>query len=180
MLTANMKLIAECADKLAHLGEKLFNETEMETFRIGQTTEFSCPDGYEFRDENGNLIDTTKIRMTKKKQKYPETYEECTHLTGYSATCNFRGYRPNLIVAFQKLLICRDAYWELAGDWKPDYDSGCDKFGICTYDGVVQKSNAVSHWERHLNKILEFPTEEMRDAFYENFKELIEECKELL
>ena len=28
--------------------------------------------------------------------------------------------------------------------------------------------------------ILEFPTEEMRDAFYENFKELINECKELL
>ena len=27
---------------------------------------------------------------------------------------------------------------------------------------------------------LAFPTEEMRDAFYENFKELIEECKELL
>ena len=25
-----------------------------------------------------------------------------------------------------------------------------------------------------------FPTAEMRDAFYENFKELIEQCKELL
>ena len=25
-----------------------------------------------------------------------------------------------------------------------------------------------------------FPTEEMRDAFYENFKDLIEQCKELL
>ena len=30
------------------------------------------------------------------------------------------------------------------------------------------------------NKILAFPTEEMRDAFYENFKDLIEQCKELL
>ena len=27
---------------------------------------------------------------------------------------------------------------------------------------------------------LSFPTEEMRDAFYENFKDLIEQCKELL
>jgi hypothetical protein len=29
-------------------------------------------------------------------------------------------------------------------------------------------------------KILAFPTEEMRDTFYENFKDLIEQCKELL
>lgn len=28
--------------------------------------------------------------------------------------------------------------------------------------------------------ILEFPTAEMRDAFYETFKDLIELCKELL
>ena len=31
-----------------------------------------------------------------------------------------------------------------------------------------------------VNVILTFPTEEMRDAFYENFKDLIEGCKELL
>ena len=30
------------------------------------------------------------------------------------------------------------------------------------------------------NHLLVFPTEEMRDAFYENFKKEIEECKELL
>ena len=30
------------------------------------------------------------------------------------------------------------------------------------------------------NRILAFPTKEMRDAFYDNFKELIEMCKELL
>ena len=30
------------------------------------------------------------------------------------------------------------------------------------------------------NHILSFPTEEMRDAFYENFKDLIELCKEFL
>ena len=30
------------------------------------------------------------------------------------------------------------------------------------------------------NIILAFPTEDMRDAFYENFKSEIEQCKELL
>lgn len=29
-------------------------------------------------------------------------------------------------------------------------------------------------------KALAFPTAEMRDTFYENFKDLIEQCKELL
>jgi hypothetical protein len=36
------------------------------------------------------------------------------------------------------------------------------------------------HISTHIHFILAFPTEEMRDAFYENFKYLIEECKELL
>jgi hypothetical protein len=66
MLTANMKMIAECADKLAHLGEKLFNETEMKKMKIGQTAEFSCPEGFIFKDEHGNVINATKIVLEKK------------------------------------------------------------------------------------------------------------------
>ena len=34
--------------------------------------------------------------------------------------------------------------------------------------------------ENYRNTVLAFPTKEMRDAFYENFKDLIEQCKELL
>jgi hypothetical protein len=41
--------------------------------------------------------------------------------------------------------------------------------------GFVQENEV-----RHKNHILVFPTAEMRDAFYENFKDLIESCKELL
>ena len=33
---------------------------------------------------------------------------------------------------------------------------------------------------QYRNVILAFPTDEMRDAFYENFNELIGSCKELL
>jgi hypothetical protein len=98
-----------------------------------------------------------------------------------------KGYKSSLIQNFQKLLICRDAYWKIAGEemglgkpWEPDYDSGVDKFGIVYFDNTIMKTCAIARWERHLNKILEFPTKEMRDAFYENFKELINECKELL
>ena len=68
----------------------------------------------------------------------------------------------------------------LGKPWEPDYDSGVDKFGIICLNGVVQESNPTTNWERHLNKVLDFPTREMRDAFKDNFKKLINECKELL
>ena len=88
---------------------------------------------------------------------------------------------------FIELIRCRNAYWKIAGEhmgleksWEPDYDSGVNKYGIIYMNKVVQKSNPTTNWERHLNKVLDFPTKEMRDAFYENFKVLIEKCKELL
>ena len=129
---------------------------------------------------NGNVIQAKKIVLEKKKKEYPKTYEECSKIAPMTwGGENFKHYNE-LLSSFYKLLVCRDAYWKLAGDWRPDYDSGVDKFGICCYDGVIVKTNAVQHWERHYNKVLDFPTTEMRDAFYENFKDLIEECKELL
>lgn len=99
----------------------------------------------------------------------------------------WRGYRSVQLKIFQEILICRDAYWKIAGEemglgkpWKPDYDSGVNKYGIICMNETIQKSNPSTNWERHLNKVFEFPTEEMRDTFYKNFKELIESCKELL
>jgi hypothetical protein len=125
--------------------------------------------------------------FTTPKKEYPKTYEECAKIAPMTlGGVSFEHYNK-LLSSFYKLLIFRDAYWKIAGEemglgkpWEPDYDSGVDKFGIICLDGVVQESNPTTNWERHLNKILDFPTREMRDAFYENFKELIEQCKELL
>jgi hypothetical protein len=50
----------------------------------------------------------------------------------------------------------------------------CDLYCI-GYDG-----NVITWKMQGGCRLLVFPTSEMRDAFYENFKELIEECKELL
>ena len=146
----------------------------------------SLPKGYIFKDENGNIINATKIVLEKKKKQYPKTYEECAEVLCECAIMT-HGYKRDLLNALQKLLICRDAYWKIAGEemglgkpWEPDYDSGVDKFGIVYFDNTIMKTCAIARWERHLNKILEFPTEEMRDTFYENFKEEIEICKEIL
>ena len=150
--------------------------------------EFNLPDGYIFKDENGNVINATKIVLEKKKKEYPKTYDECCKIIDYVLKGEtIIGHKTSLLRSFQRLLICRDAYWTIAGEemglgkpWKPDYDSGVNKYGIICMNGVVQESNPTTNWERHLNKVLDFPTREMRDAFYENFKEEIESCKELL
>ena len=64
----------------------------------------------------------------------------------------------------------------LGKPWEPDWsDYENIKYIIGGYDGEIGKDQ-----NHHIHKILAFPTEEMRDAFYENFKELIEICKELL
>lgn len=81
----------------------------------------------------------------------------------------------------RRLLICRDAYWKIAGEqmglgkpWEQDYDDRC--FIICNDSGIIH----TYEYHGSNNVILAFPTAEMRDTFYENFKDLIENCKELL
>lgn len=138
--------------------------------------------------------------VVKKKKAYPKTFEECCKILGLlnvdlCFNADYRSFdaskeqwkRLGLMNQFYQLLICRDAYWKIAGEemgldkpWEPDYDSGVNKYGIICMNGVVQESNPTTNWERHLNKVLDFPTKEMRDAFKENFKELIESVKELL
>ena len=152
--------------------------------------EFNLPEGYIFKDENGKEILTSKIILEKKKKEatYPKTYEECEKVLRYDSHrlnnmgVTVQGYKWELIRAFQILIICRDAYWKLAGEemglgkpWKPDWNDGKLKWCM-SYSG-----NCIE-FDQYKSKhhTLAFPTPEMLDAFYENFEELIEQCKELL
>lgn len=119
-----------------------------------------------------------------KKSKYPKTYAECCELLslGEDGRLYTKGYKASLIQNFHKLYICRDAYWKIAGEemglgkpWEPDWNDEIQKYCIRTdRNKIVNCSSSFN------NRILAFPTVEMRDAFYENFKDLIEQCKELL
>ena len=119
-----------------------------------------------------------------KKPKYPATFEECLNmLYCKSVLRTIIGHKAELLLNLEKLLVCRDAYWKIAGEqmglnklWEPDWNYINRKF-YCIYNS---KNNIVKNVIYSENKILAFPTEEMRDAFYENFKDLIEKCKELL
>lgn len=74
---------------------------------------------------------------------------------------------------FLRLKICLDAYWKLYGAW----ERGSIDYVICNAGGKIILTDIPNSAYNH---ILTFPTAEMRDVFYENFKDLIEECKELL
>ena len=157
--------------------EGIFSE-ENNPLTFGDSWE--CPQGYQFVDENGNVINAQKITLAKKEKIYPKTYEECCKVLDWNHRDYDRvGYESELLCKFQVLLLCRDAYWKIAGEemglgkpWEPTMET---VYCISRNDNVIECS-----YRGGKSNILEFPTPEMRDAFYENFKELIEICKELL
>ena len=144
---------------------------------------YTLPDGYHFADENGNVIDAKKILLVKNAPTYPKTYKECCDILGIDTMDNdAKGYKHFLLIQFQELIIARDAYWKIAGEemglgkpWEPNNDS--ETYHIYRIKNTMFPDG--HGWAGNCH-ILEFPTEEMRDAFYENFKDLIEQCKELL
>ena len=161
--------------------------------------EWLLTDYLEFEDNDGAWADEVEVNLgkdyeiqirgdktfiVKKKSQYPKTYEECAKvLLERASVRNDIGYKGDLIVTLQKLLVCRDAYWKIAGEqmglgepWKPDWlNTEQDKFVLYTHNNVICLNRFVLG-----HNVLAFPTAEMRDAFLENFKELIESCKELL
>ena len=151
----------------------------------GNQNVWELPDDYQFVDENGNVINATKIVLEKKKKEYPKTYEECCKVMNYC--CNpvstKTTHKEELIRKFQFLLLYRDAYWKIAGDemglgkpWEPDWKDGdTHKFNIHVIKDEIRCGVGLVK-----SDLLSFPTEEMRDAFKENFDPDIEICKELL
>ena len=145
-----------------------------------------CPNGYIFKDDNGNEILTSKIILEKLKKEYPKTYEECCKILLYSGNYNMiltTDVDNKIFNALYRLKVCRDAYWKIAGkemklgkSWKPDWTKA-DERKYC----IVNTEGNITKWvQKTTNKILAFPTVEMRDAFKENFDPDIEKCKELL
>lgn len=118
--------------------------------------ELCLGDDYEIVVEDGRTF------VQKKKPKYPTTYEECRKVLGIDEEMIVQGgwYRHGFIRNFYKLLICRDAYWKIAGNWKPDYDNP-----------------RQVKWGSTKKFALPFPNKEVLDAFNENFNDLVQKCE---
>lgn len=163
--------------------EKKINQMSLANCDLDEV-EIVLGDKFELKIEDG------KYYAVRKKPKYPTTYEECWkvrfEVDGETTLEEFHhvsGYYSESLRALQKLLCCRDAYWKIYSEemgldepWKPDWSSENEqKYVIEVYRNNVRKNS-----QGYSNTILAFPTIEMRDAFYENFKKEIEQCKELL
>ena len=185
-------------DKLAEIQSK--RDIDKEIFMIGPVMvpdkvddklEYDIIDGYEF-----DRIENNKIILKPIKPKYPTTYVECCKVMGINYRAQLSYTNPDvergniyltkekqLLNSFMRLRICRNAYWKIAGEemeldkpWKPDW-TNAEESKYC----IVNKEGTIDKWiQKTIYKTLAFPTEEIRDAFYENFKDLIEACKKLL
>lgn len=171
---------AQCCDIM----NRLIKKEIMEEIKV------DIPKGYEFAgiDDNRQQVVFTKIQP-----EYPKNYDECCKVLGYSGNYNMiltTDVDNKLFNALYRLKVCRDAYWKIACEqmglgkpWEPDWGDKCqEKWFITTFNNTISCDFCNNHSyviAKH-NHILAFPTAEMQDAFYENFKELIEECKELL
>ena len=149
-------------------------------FKMNDELEYKIPDGYEITE-----VSKDKVFIKPIKSKYPTVYEECVRIAknihGYDIHVDAPAY-GELMESFVKLLICRDAYWKIAGEemglgkpWEPDWNGHEFKYGLKFMGHRIEKTSEMT-----ISHVICFPTEEMRDAFYENFKNLIEQCKELL
>ena len=140
--------------------------------------QIALPEGYQFVDRQGNIIDTPLIMVKKKGVEYPKDYDECCYVLD-------DGDKMSLEVMneLRKLINARNAYWKLygkanglGGSWKPDWEGeGCYVYVIVNYKG-----NVITQTQWCANAILAFPTAELCYMFYERFKSEIELCKELI
>lgn len=120
------------------------------------------PQGYEIDKEKSTF---ENIILKPIEVKLPLSVDDLP-----KGTC-FNQYDSKLN-AFRDLLLLRDA-WN--GDWKADWNDNDNKYCIFFYRNKLEKclrSNA--------NAPLHFKTLELRDKFAEQFKDLINEAKELL
>lgn len=160
--------------------EKAFMCTFLEIVEGKQRLRIALNEGFELKEENGNFF------VCRKEVEYPKTYEECCEVLGLNPLFGMKMLgeeESTLYFNFIDLVRCRNAYWKIAEEqmelgkpWEPDWrNSDEDKYCIeYSYGRINQVTTNI------YNYILAFPTEEMRDTFYENFKDLIEKCKELL
>lgn len=116
-------------------------------------------------------------------KEYPQTYMECYEILDGEQ----REKTDSIIVnEYRKLINARNAYWKIYGEekglnkpWSPDWNG---ELYYLYYNPTNKTKIVKGHTPNGLlaYATLVFPTEEMADAFYDNFKEEIEICKELL
>lgn len=147
------------------------------------------PEGYEIDRENSTF---EKIVFKKVENELPKRWEDLGFIRGYyvnahSELRDFECYtgkdsnkntfptkeEAEACIALAQLCQLRDRYND---GWKPDWNITSET----KYVIEVSKNTIVKNFYGNRHKILSFKTEELRDKFLENFRDLIEIAKALL
>ena len=132
------------------------------------------------------------------KKELPNSWEEFveqnkiknneSYITGLSDICNVdkdrvrlpsedRNILPNketaeAFLALMQLIQLRDCYRD---GWKPDWSEGSVKYSIVNYNGKIDMKENISN-----SRLLSFPTPNLRNKFFSNFRDLIKTAIELI
>lgn len=181
-----------CSDWQSHIKDTylLPNILEKDTFSISVKQE--SIDLLLKRGSKAQKKFVTDLGITLEK-KYPKTWEDLDgSLKGYyiNASSEFRytdkeiSTRPgnkNLIptkelaeeiLQFIQLSQC---YYRYVGDWRPDWTLPTYKWIIRVFRDSITCDNY-----QNTNHFFAFPTEQMRNEFFNNFKDQLEKCKSLI
>lgn len=159
---------------------------------IMETKEFKIqvPEGYEIDRENSTF---EKIVFRKIDNNLPKSWKEFGEVEGWFVNnrCEIDYYdegdstndmdknlfpteeEAEACVALAQLCQLRDRYND---GWKPDWNITSET----KYVIEVSKNTIVKNFYGNRHKILSFKTEELRDEFLENFRDLIKTAKPLL
>ena len=167
-----------------HWTDKMFEENINDM----ETKEIIIPQGWEIDEVRGN-----KIILMESKKELPKTWEECCELLGegeyinnesiicnYTPHCGASKANENILptglgkpmLALCQLIVCREVYRQ---GWKPNWSDSKTKWVI-----EYVNDNIASMTYMQTSKVLSFQSAEIRDQFLENFRDLIEEAKELI
>lgn len=138
---------------------------------------------YEVNVKGGEIIAISKTT------NLPKTFEDCCKVLDVSpyigliydlndgADDSLNTIHLELLRAFRELMICRDAYRKIAGwkPWKNAYNGQREMFCIAQSGPTVRFDKCT-----YQGCMLMFPTEDMCKVFYENFKELIIKCHDII
>ena len=166
-----------------------------------QTIEIEVPDGYKaVYNEDTQKVEFKEKELPKINLKLlPKTWEdfcatypikreqeEC-FIDENSEICIFsRRHRnskvrknllPNVktaraFLALMQLIQLRDCYRQ---GWTPDWKDGTEKYVIVQYDNVLSYEVC-----QRISRVLSFQSVEIRNEFLKNFRDLIEQAKELI
>lgn len=155
-----------------------------------QTIEIEVPDGYKaVYNEDTQRVEIVKVGLPKtweefcgdnpikKNEYFIDEYGEITYAAEKHRATNLKNILPNkktaeAFLALMQLVQLRDCYRQ---GWKPNWKEKTVKQNIICFEGVLG-----TDWSVNVQYVLSFQSKEIRNEFLENFKDLIEQAKELI